>query len=235
MTVQCIWEHNGPDTLLYAANYPGAFARGASLEEAIAKMPEEIRRYCRWLNHEIPENIVCEIVQEQSSTLMIRDADSDVLFETERAPLSRKEYEALKAATMQSARDFQRLYDAVPDHHQSRLVPRKTFYSQTPCTAQEMYTHTRDVNAYYFGEIGIDADHEGGIAECRERGFALLEAQPDFLQNKCREGSYDELWTLRKMLRRFIWHDRIHARAMYRMAVRTFPGVCIPDPFFFEH
>ena len=31
-----------------------------------------------------------------------------------------------------------------------------------------------------------------------------------------------ETWTLRKLLRRFIWHDRIHARAMVRMMKRTF-------------
>ena len=233
MNLSCVWEHNGPDTLLYAVYYPGAFARGASLEEAMAKMPSEIQRYCQWTNEEAPETIECVIVQEQPSSLMIRDADSDVLFEAEKEPLSRPEYERLKQLALKSAHDFQALYDAIPNRHLSCLKPRQTFYSQMPRTAQEMYLHTRNVNAYYFGEINVNADNEGGIAECRERGFALLEKQPDFLLAPVFNGSYGEEWTLRKVMRRFIWHDRIHARAMWRMALRTFKEDCIADPFFF--
>ena len=64
------------------------------------------------------------------------------------------------------------------------------------------------------------------------RGFALLEGRPDFLRNAVRLGSYDEEWTLRKVLRRFIWHDRIHGKAMYRMALNTFGGG-VPNVFCF--
>ncbi len=35
--VECVWEHNGDDTLLYAIHAPGAYARGRSLGEALAK------------------------------------------------------------------------------------------------------------------------------------------------------------------------------------------------------
>ena len=34
----------------------------------------------------------------------------------------------------------------------------------------------------------------------------------DFLKNPVISGSYGEEWSLRKLLRRFVWHDRIHAR-----------------------
>ncbi|MDE5597109.1 MAG: hypothetical protein K2J04_04695, partial [Lachnospiraceae bacterium] len=94
--------------------------------------------------------------------------------------------------------------------------------------------HTKNVNAYYFGEIGVEADNEGTILECRKKGFMLLEQMPDYLENKVYTGSYDELWSLRKVMRRFIWHDRIHARAMYRMAVRTFGENAVPDRFRFN-
>ena len=36
-----------------------------------------------------------------------------------------------------------------------------------------MYEHTRNVNDYYFDEIGISTDNEGSIVECREREFDL--------------------------------------------------------------
>lgn len=198
------------------------------------KMPQEIRSYCRWLGEEAPSEIQCVVAQEKASSLMIRDADSDVLFDSEREPLTLAEYERLKALALKSARDFQALYDSIPDRRHSVLPPRKTFYDQIPRTAQEMYTHTRDVNPYYFAEINVEADREGDILSCRERGFAQAEQQPDFLNSAVHEGSYDELWSLRKALRRFIWHDRIHARAMWRMAKRTFPEAAIANPFYFD-
>lgn len=97
-----------------------------------------------------------------------------------------------------------------------------------------MYEHTKNVNEYYFAEIEVDADNSGTIYECRKRGFEALEKKPDFLQNAVIEGSYGEDWSLRKVLRRFIWHDRIHARAMYRMAVKVFGTENVVNPFCFD-
>ncbi|MBR6050054.1 MAG: hypothetical protein IKP68_02485, partial [Clostridia bacterium] len=88
MKIKCVWEHNGDDTVLYADNFAGAFTRGASKEEAILKMPEEIRRFQLWRNETPCHHYDIEIVQEKESKLQIRDADSDVLFKTEEAPLS---------------------------------------------------------------------------------------------------------------------------------------------------
>ena len=48
MIINCVWEHNGDDSILYANNFVGAFTRGASKGEAILKMPEEIRRFQLW-------------------------------------------------------------------------------------------------------------------------------------------------------------------------------------------
>ncbi len=235
MNIRCVWEHNGGDTLLYAADYPGAFARGASLEAALEKLPEDVRAYLRWAEMPIPATFEAKIVQEKSSALTIRDADSDVIFDGERLPMSVREYMALKALALKSARDFQRLYDAVPNSERSALPPRETFYGALPRTAREMYVHTKNVNRYYFGEIGVDADNDGDIEACRARGFAALELQSSYLNNAVQLGSYDEEWSLRKLLRRFIWHDRIHARAMWRMARRTFGADAVPDIFKFEN
>ena len=40
--VDAILETNGTGYLLYAANYPGAYVRGASAEEAAGKWPGEL-------------------------------------------------------------------------------------------------------------------------------------------------------------------------------------------------
>ena len=233
MIVNCVWEHNGNDTLLYAIDFVGVYTRGESLEIAKAKMPQEIVAYLKWLGRDTSDNIEVVIVEEKASDLAIKDADSDVLFESEKAPLTSDEYEKLKALALKSAKDFLALYESIPDKSATAITERKTFYGPVPRTADEMYEHTKNVNEYYFAEIEVDADNNGNIYECRKRGFEILEAKPDFLQNAVIEGSYGEDWSLRKVLRRFIWHDRIHARAMYRMAVKVFGAENVANPFCF--
>ncbi len=233
MRLECLWEHNKNDTLLWAQNLPGCAARGASLEEALDKISGRAAALLRWMGQ--PEDgITATVTAEKECGLEVRDSDSDAIFDPERAPLTRPEYERLKALALKSAADFLTLYRAVPDKTASANPVRATFYGDVPRTADEMYLHTKNVNSYYFSEIGVEADNDGDIFSCRERGFAMLERSENFLDNAVFSGSYGEFWSLRKVLRRFIWHDRIHARAMYRMAKRTFPGAPLPDPFFFE-
>jgi len=231
--IECVWEHNGDDTLLYAVNLPGAYARGENKDIAISKMQNEALSWLQWSCGDISDRMEIKIVQDAPCMLDVKDADSDVLFDTERDSLSLEEYTALKMLVLKSAADFQLLYESIPDKNKSDISQRRTFYGQMPRTAEEMYNHTKNVNAYYFGEINIDADNDGTILECRRRGFDRLELMPDFLDNPVIEGSYGEWWSLRKMMRRFLWHDRIHAKAMYRMAVRLFGAECIPDVFCF--
>ena len=233
MTINCVWEHNGGDTLLYAVDHIGAYTRGETLKAAIQKMPAEICAYRKWRGEKADTVMEVTIVGEKSSELTIRDADSDVLFESERAPLTAEEYAKLKALALRSAQDFLALYESVPDKNAAAAPARKTFYGKVPRTAEEMYVHTKNVNTYYFSEIHVDADNGGSIYACRKRGFEALESKPDYLQNAVFHGSYGEDWSLRKVLRRFIWHDRIHARAMYRMAVTLFGAERIENPFCF--
>ena len=233
MTINCVWEHNGNDTLLFATDYIGAYTRGESLEIAKTKMPGEILSYLKWLGEDVTDSIEIIITQEKDSDLAIKDADSDVLFESEKAPLTTDEYEKMKALALKSAKDFLVLYESIPDKSATAIAERKTFYGNVPRSADEMYAHTKNVNEYYFAEIDVDADNTGNIYECRKRGFEILETNPDYLNNSVIEGSYGEDWSLRKVLRRFIWHDRIHARAMYRMAVKVFGAENIANPFCF--
>lgn len=222
MKINLIYEHNGDDSMLYCENLPGAFARGENLNIALAKLPDEVASYMAWQGEEAPTEIEIDLRQDIPSSLNIADADSDAIFDSELAPLTAEEYGQLKALALRSAMDFQRLYDSVPDKDKSGLPARSTFYGAVPRTAREMYEHTRSVNSYYFAEIDVEADSEGSIYDCRARGFEALEAQPGFLSRAAEEGSYGEWWSLRKVLRRFVWHDRIHARAMCRMAKKTF-------------
>lgn len=234
MKLSLVDEYNDKGHLVYIENLPGAYVRGATLEEALGKLDIEAERWMLWAGME-PYCARAQgiIVQEKSSTLTIEDADSDVLFDSEKTPLTPEEYARLKRLALKSAEDFLALYQSIPDKDGTTLPRRSTFYGDVPVTARQMYEHTKNVNSYYFDQVGIDADNEPDIFTCRKAGFQLLERQPDFLGNALFEGSYDEQWTVRKLCRRFIWHDRIHARAMYRMAAALCGRENIGDPFFF--
>lgn len=141
MTINCVWEHNGRDTLLYAVDFVGAYTRGETLEAAVRKMQAEICSYLKWCGKKAVTSMDIVIIEEKVSELAICDADSDVLFESEKAPLTAEEYIKLKALALKSAQDFLALYDSVPDKNATAAPERKTFYGQVPRTANEMYEH----------------------------------------------------------------------------------------------
>ena len=235
MELRAIDEYSEKGHLIFAADYAGAFARGKTRREALQKLPADVGAYCAWVGLLPPDAAsTITIIQEKASDLDIADADSDILWADELPPLDVPAYRRLKALALRSARDFERLYQSLPDQTAAARPPRRTFYGAVPRTGEEMYRHVLQVNDYYFGEIGVEADNEGGVYACRLRGFEALEKQSDYLSNARFEGSYGESWTLRKVCRRFIWHDRIHAKAMHRMALCLWGPGRTENPFYFS-
>lgn len=233
MIVKCVWEHNGNDTLLYADELIGAYTRGEDLNVATEKMQREATSYLRWSGVDAPTDIKVRIVQEKTSDLLISDADSDVIFDSERKRLTLAKYNELKSLALKSAEDFLELYNSIGGKNATDLPIRRTFYGNVPRTANEMYEHTKNVNEYYFGEIGVNCDNAGTILDCRRRGFEVLEKKANFLTIGVIKGSWDEEWSVSKVCRRFIWHDRIHAKAMWRMATGLLGNENVKNPFFF--
>lgn len=228
-------EYNSKGHLIHLEDYPGAFARGETLDLALGKVPAELVRYHRWSGWRLCPGIVHDyiITQSKQSGIAIHDADSDILFDSEKFPLSAVEYRELKSLAMKSARDFLSLYSSIPDKDRQIKESRETFYGQLPSTASAMYRHTKSVNHYYFAGIGLSLARNEDIVSEREQGFLKIENRADYLSCDVFKAEDGEFWSLRKALRRFIWHDAIHAKAMYRSACRTFSGHVIPNPFCF--
>ncbi|MFD1413070.1 hypothetical protein [Oceanobacillus jeddahense] len=230
-----VLEYNVKGYLMYSESFPGAYTRGREREKALSKFPAEIKRYCRWaeIDYEETDTVESIVVQSQESNLEIHEADSDIIFLSEQDPLSKEEYMLLKNRVLKSANDFQALYDSIPEKTYTSLPKRKSFYGGVPRNPEEMYEHTNGVTNYYAGEIGGKIDNIDMIYPNRVQVFQAIEENEAFLQNKIFHGSYGEQWSLRKVLRRFIWHDCIHAKSMYRMAVKEWGESRIENPYCF--
>ncbi len=233
MQVTLVDEYSEKGHLIHAGNFPGAYVRGREKEEALAKLPAEIRSYMLWAGMEYAPVTRWTVVQSKKSSLAVEDADSDVIFDSERLPLTEEEYLPLKALALKSAQDFQLLFDSVREKDAAVCGSRRTFYGEVPVTPRQMYTHTMNVNSYYFDQLGVNAPNGPDILSCRILGFERLEQQSGFLARPSAAGSWEEEWSLRKLLRRFVWHDRIHARAMYRTSCAVSGSENTADPFFF--
>lgn len=227
-------EYNEHGSMINLVDYHGAFTRGKTRDIAFKKIQNEYIDYLQWLNaKEIENDIDYEIVQEQYSKLKISDADTEILLYTEKKQLSVEGYEYLKGLVIKSAFDFNELYLSIPNKNYSVIKPRKTFYGNVPRTAKEMYVHTNEVTNFYLNGLHLAIDDGNDIYNNRLSAMKEIDGNINLLRN---EPLYinNEYWTLSKVLRRFIWHDRIHAKAMYKLATTKWESSEIVNNFHFK-
>ncbi len=234
--IEVIAEYNEKGAMLWADMYAGAYSRGETVGQALEKFPKALSAFAEWA-HGAPMLNLAEsdfvVTHAYKTDLAVEDADSDVLFPSERLPMDMTEYTQKKQLCIRSAQDFEKLVASIPQKDRALRKSRRTFYGKIPCSAREMAEHTNRTLSYYAQGLGIPFENEGGLAENRKSLFRAIEATPNFLSPRIREASDGELWTLRKLMRRILWHDRIHAQALYRHAITFWQKDRIANPFCF--
>ena len=172
-------------------------------------------------------------VLEYKSPAAVEDGETRVLFPSERLPMSMATYTQLKSLCLRSAKDIETQFFSIPQKDRALVKSRRCFYGRLPQTSREMQKHITAVQAAYASRLGIALDPDGDLFTERMKLFTQLEAAPQFLENKIIEDETGEAWTRKKLLRRLLWHDRIHARAMYRKAITFWQKERIENPFRF--
>ena len=132
MIIRCIWEHNGEDSLLYAENFPAPLPAERGKKPASGRCQKRLPPTSGGPGEPVPAALMPEIVFEKASQLNIRDADSDVLFPSEREGLTTGEYARLKGLALKSAADFLTLFRSVPDPDKTALPPPGDFLRACP-------------------------------------------------------------------------------------------------------
>ena len=234
--IEVIAEYNEKGAMLWADAYPGAYSRGETVSKALEKFPKALSEYAEWA-HGTPMPHLAEsdfvVTHAYQTDLHVDDADSDVLFPSERLPMDMTEYTQKKQLCIRSAQHFEKLVASIPQKDRALRKSRRTFYGKIPCSAREMAEHTNNTLEYYASAIGIPFENEDGLVENRKRLFRAIESTPDFLSARVYTAKDGEQWTLKKLMRRILWHDRIHAHALYRLAITFWSKDRIANPFCF--
>jgi len=238
MVIKLVSEYNDKGILMQFPGFPGAYTRGDTEHIAYGKARQELLEYAKWANIIIPqENIEIADRVKAKSDLQINDADSEILLDIDRQRLSESEFERWCKLVILSANCVKKLYDSITDKNWVQAEKlRCSFLGNPPSTAHEMFLHIDVVCWYYLSRIGIDENFDNGkLIENRMKCMDLL--QNNYSAKVFRVFKIDgEYWTETKVLRRFIWHDRIHAKALYRHGIKM--GMTqkkLENPFYFNY
>ena len=216
--VSIAFETNGRGCIGFIVELPGAFIRDRTQKEAIAKVNGEVNLYLKWLGIEQQPRYRIQVVQRHKSSLMVEDADNEILLEADKKMTGKEEFKRLLDLVWFSGETFSQLHTTakLKDWVDKARI-RKTFYGDNPKTIGEIFAHVRYCQCYYLSRMKIMKEVEGDFMTLRESCLEKLEALYRKHDNSLIFEVDDELWTLKKVLRRFIWHDRIHGKAITRI------------------
>ena len=215
-------ETNGKGFMGFLVDLPGAFVRGKDEEEALSKVRQESRSYLDWLGILRTAPATWQVVQRHHCQLMVEDADGEILLDADRGALPEEDFRILAELARRSARTFESLCDSSAlKHWVDPSRARKTFYGECPKTIQEVLDHVNATQHYYISRTGLlPSEGEKDFLATRELYINGIES---LFRSQGNSRVYDvdsELWTLKKILRRFVWHDRIHGKAITKILAK---------------
>ncbi len=221
MTFSLALETNGRGCLVFLGELPGAFVRGATETEALAKVQAEALSYARWAGIDLPAGFRVEIAERCHTKAVIEDGDTEILLAADRCALDAARFADLAALAAMSGRGVAELFTgaAYQDWVDEERI-RRTFYGENPRTLREIIEHLTATHDYYLSRLGIDGGAARDFLPSREWCISRLAGRyraGDSGEIRSKDG---EEWTLAKVLRRLIWHDRIHAKAMVRILIK---------------
>lgn len=177
-------EYHDTGYMVYADNFSGAYSRAKTKEEALGKLAGEVDQYLSWTfaSSGSDDGVKIEFAQQERTGAVISDADTEIIFDGEKIPLTEGAYQQTIALIIKSARDFLELHNSIPDVNQTTLLPRKSFYGNILCTVYEMLVHTNEVTKAYVSGLA-DIENISDIYLNRKASFGQIEKTADYLDN----------------------------------------------------
>ena len=216
-----VFETNGKGFLGWIVELSGAYTRGKTIDEAREKVDIEIIEYKKWLNMPLEKEIITneKIVETKAA---VDDADSEIILEYDIIDYTNiEQLDDDCNKILISANKLQEIYDKCNYKDiVDRTKERRTFYGDVNSTIKKQYEHIVQCEyGYYLHNIGLEIKMKENLVENRFETVKLLKNKYISERNKYYKYS-EEDWTLKKVIRRIIWHDRIHGKAIERMENR---------------
>ncbi|MCL6522071.1 MAG: type II toxin-antitoxin system HicB family antitoxin [Firmicutes bacterium] len=221
--------------LAWVREWPGCTSHGESEREALERVPQALQEFWAWLNgHGDPEapppdtEVRIGAVERSPVESDLREADSEGFFSFDSEPLEPRLLARAKRFRAYARADALALLAELGEEDLRHPVGR------SGRTVGATFDHMAIVDLWYAQRAGVPASAEwqaflltalGELAD----GWVhrRLEADPVtvrlFPPDVWGDGRA-ERWTPQKTLRRFVWHDLLHLRAIRRTLAGTGPG-----------
>jgi len=213
-------ETNGLGFLGFIVELPGAYVRGKTEKEALSKVHTEATAYSRWARKTVEPPTEVLVAQRHHCKLHVEDADCEILLDADRGVVSKAEFSSLVNLANYSGETFARIYEVseLKDWVDMARI-RMTFWGEAPKTVREIFEHVNRTQNYYVSRAGLTTEESASNSFLARRLRCLERLEDIFGQtgNSTIFNVSNEEWTLRKILRRFIWHDRIHGKSIHRI------------------
>lgn len=202
--------------MAWALDYPGVFTYGADRAEALLRMPRELLRYENWLN-----------LHTDQSWVALEGMDLHIDETCEMSPPVRgSEYHEVSALfladlTALNQEDIQRALLIHSWQREELMAGIDTLPPELltrPLEAQQTITdilkHIAEVEFEYFSYLGFEPERPAETADYFQLLIAgerlVHESLPDLQANAMVIEREQERWSARKLVRRLLWHQRLH-------------------------
>lgn len=221
-------ETDGKLYRVYSEKHHGACVTADSLDGALGRIDGEINALWSWAKRK-PIALTYEhtIVERHEVGYPLDGLRSEILFGIEQGTFHAITYRIMKELAVRSALAMTQLLDSIPD---AGAPLTGSPLMREIGTAAEVRRITYFSTGAFVRKLGIAYENTGDIYA--NRMFALAAAETDKFMRNLPHTEYGETWTLRKVLRRLIWQDRLLARALFD-AAREKWGDRIANPYGF--
>jgi hypothetical protein len=212
----------------------GLFVNKSSEDEALRELPGAIVAYLQWLRRhgkdvEAPDAVTVTVAERQTPDLDLAYGEYAGLFDRDRVPITDDDL-VLATRWMRYMRDD--TLDLV-----ARLPAAAMAWRRRPdhkYSIADYVEHIARAERWYLTRLWPEVPpHVPGptpllsLARSRERALNWLLTMPVDLRGKVVDFGGGDLWTARKVLGRYLYHERYHIRSIARIALER--GVEVPD------
>jgi hypothetical protein len=223
MTYSVTLERGADGTYLaWVAELPGCAVRAGSREEVLAVLPDSIKAFAAWAGEVVPETVEIDVAEEVESAIAT-DEDTEVLVAADRDALTSEDWAPIREQLARSRADLIDLLGRLgrDDLERARDGSERTL--------REEIEHVAFVELMY-AMWTFDLRSREGLAEFASwTRRAAEERMHELAEKGASEVTFAEWagaprpeeWTPRKAVRRLLWHELLHLRALERVAGKS--------------